>query len=566
MAQEDDTLPPKSDRPGTDSSVQMPGSAVAADLVFYAALAGWAVAFLFFFATAELCDLVSTFADGSGYYLQTARNAARGEGVTLDGIHPTNGFHPLWMAVLVGVFAMVRGTSDQLYRLVGFLDIGLIVVAAVLFHRTLRGVAAPDAALAGGMVYVAFAFRYLNLMEMALALATTSALFLYSCRYRVFEAFRVATSLGFGLLLGLVILARLDLGFLAISIGVAGVLRIALDRERRRDHVARLSLVVAGSSLLVLPYLLYNQLAFGSAMPVSGRLESTFPHPGFSELVPRLQEYGRIPQAAAVVALGYLAWYVLRRSRATSRRAGQGLHGAIAVVAAAFLVHLVQELLFMQWPLYWHLALLPPLLGAVTGTLWPSQGPAPAGRATRIAGWVVLAAVVVICGRQAWMRAVERDEWQQSACATARWARSHTAQDAVFAARKAEVAAFLSDRQVVDLSGFSAGYELHDAIRDGALASYLAQSGVQYILAQGVASGGDQLVEAFGSEADVSRGRYEEATLRYRSLLYDDFSDPVRVRREDEVYRTTHESNGKARANVVWRVRLEPEARPATGH
>ena len=37
------------------------------------------------------------------YYLTSARNVAAGRGPSLDGIHPTNGFHPLWMLMLAGI-------------------------------------------------------------------------------------------------------------------------------------------------------------------------------------------------------------------------------------------------------------------------------------------------------------------------------------------------------------------------------------------------------------------------------------------------------------------------------
>lgn len=38
--------------------------------------------------------------DDGYYYLEIAQRVVRGEGTTLDGINPTNGFHPLWQGVL----------------------------------------------------------------------------------------------------------------------------------------------------------------------------------------------------------------------------------------------------------------------------------------------------------------------------------------------------------------------------------------------------------------------------------------------------------------------------------
>ncbi|RME22092.1 MAG: hypothetical protein D6798_16635, partial [Deltaproteobacteria bacterium] len=43
--------------------------------------------------------------DDSFYYLEIARNIAAGRGSTFDGLQPTNGYHPLWMAICVKLFA-----------------------------------------------------------------------------------------------------------------------------------------------------------------------------------------------------------------------------------------------------------------------------------------------------------------------------------------------------------------------------------------------------------------------------------------------------------------------------
>jgi hypothetical protein len=38
------------------------------------------------------------------YYYEVARNVALGRGVGFDGLHKTNGLHPLWLLVLEGVY------------------------------------------------------------------------------------------------------------------------------------------------------------------------------------------------------------------------------------------------------------------------------------------------------------------------------------------------------------------------------------------------------------------------------------------------------------------------------
>jgi len=46
-------------------------------------------------------------ADDAYYYFTIARNIAHGLGPTFDTLTPTNGFHPLWLLMLVPIFALV---------------------------------------------------------------------------------------------------------------------------------------------------------------------------------------------------------------------------------------------------------------------------------------------------------------------------------------------------------------------------------------------------------------------------------------------------------------------------
>ena len=54
-------------------------------------------------------EMINWFSsDDAYYYFKTAQNIAEGKGITFDGFYPTNGFHPLWMAVCVPVFVLAR--------------------------------------------------------------------------------------------------------------------------------------------------------------------------------------------------------------------------------------------------------------------------------------------------------------------------------------------------------------------------------------------------------------------------------------------------------------------------
>ncbi len=60
--------------------------------------------------------------DDGFFYFKVAQNVAYGQGFTFDGINRTNGFHPLWMAVCIAVYTIVR--TDLILPLRVFVIIG----------------------------------------------------------------------------------------------------------------------------------------------------------------------------------------------------------------------------------------------------------------------------------------------------------------------------------------------------------------------------------------------------------------------------------------------------------
>src|SRR5258706_16275672 len=61
----------------------------------------------------------AAFQDDAFFYARIAKNIARGDGVTFDGVHATSGFHPLWLATLVPIFVLFSGPVAPLLAMVG---------------------------------------------------------------------------------------------------------------------------------------------------------------------------------------------------------------------------------------------------------------------------------------------------------------------------------------------------------------------------------------------------------------------------------------------------------------
>jgi len=169
--------------------------------------------------------------DDAFYYLTIARNIVAGAGVTFDGLSLTNGFHPLWLAVLLP-FAAIAPSDDWLVATVYGLDMALWTTAVLL----LAGIGRRQGALRhmvlvfpvlvwygatwGGRGHFLFFVGLeigLAIVLILLFLWLALACDLYGRRPRD------GTLLRAGGLLGLLLLARLDAVFLAATAGLAFV-------------------------------------------------------------------------------------------------------------------------------------------------------------------------------------------------------------------------------------------------------------------------------------------------------------------------------------------------------
>jgi hypothetical protein len=213
-------------------------------------------------------------ADDAFYYFQTARNFATGLGTTFDGVHVTNGYHPLWFLISAGVFALLPGSTAPLMVLYA-LQIGMLVGAAVLLFLALREIDP----VAGAFTVVLFLASYHSRkilftgMESTLAFLLTSGLLLLAVRKRTrffVPATWRETLVLFALLLALS-LARLEAGFLAASwVAIALVVDAREGGHARR----RILLVGLGLAAAACAYVASNLYLVGVPFPISGLVKA----------------------------------------------------------------------------------------------------------------------------------------------------------------------------------------------------------------------------------------------------------------------------------------------------
>ncbi len=515
---------------------------------FPAALAAGVIALSVFVLAAGMPRLVTIVPDDAAYYFKIAENAGAGRGATFDGLNRTNGFQPLWLAVLVPVCAAYDGEPETMFRIFLLLQIAILAAAAALLHSLLARFYRPSVAFLGGMLFVfAVLVPAVNGMESAvLVLCLVLALYYGAGSERAIGG-GVKRHVLFGALLGLVVLARLDMIFVPAVVGAACLARIPRERDGRGAAAIRILGLAAGAALVVGPYLAFNVAACGGMMPISGMLKSSFPSISFSGILP--PGLGKRGLVGLLLAAGYLAWFGARYGELRRNRSGRlPIQSGMALMAVAVLLHFIHTILFMKWAVFsWHF--IPyALLGCLISCEPLERAFSGALAGFRRAAYALVAAAIVCAGLfgaiRSFGRPLERS-WHVASYDAALWARRETPADAVFAMKDAGTFGYFSERRTVNLDGVVNDLAYQRALRDRALNGYLERLGVGYFAQH-----------AFWNRPDILTGSYGVFRMSFRSHLYETESDELVVQRNDEAYRSRPYFDGPYETVfLVWKLR-----------
>ncbi len=217
--------------------------------------------------------------DDAFYYFQTARSIAHGHGITLDGTTTTNGFHPLWMMILVPVYKVADGDlavhlSLTLAALFDTAAAALVLATARLVtrRRTLHVLALAFYALSPGTIQSA-----VNGMETAVSLFTTMLMVFLFVRLQTSQQDLPRGWLSFGLAGGAAVLARTDnaviLLVLLLAVPALGSRRPGLLFSARSGLVALAA---------VSPWFIWSSWSLGTPLQVSAEAAPYVAHASFA--------------------------------------------------------------------------------------------------------------------------------------------------------------------------------------------------------------------------------------------------------------------------------------------
>ena len=245
-------------------------------LAFYPFLVSW--------ASLGLTAVFQSFAADAFYYFAIAKNSSWIPLFSFDGVTPTNGFHPLYQLLLKLSLSHPALSGNQYAQLIYVYWVSAILVAfsaGIIVHRLIALKQPPALTLL--CVIPGFIFfilttinpNYASLWSYANGMESALSLFLFACYFSLmldsstYLEGRKKRLVLISIILGLIVLARLDDIFLLLAICAP----LLLDRKPPLQQLKRMLALLGIPIFLVSIYCTINFYYAGTFLPISGQVK-----------------------------------------------------------------------------------------------------------------------------------------------------------------------------------------------------------------------------------------------------------------------------------------------------
>jgi hypothetical protein len=214
-----------------------------------------------------------TLPDDAYVCLTLAKNIAKGLG-PLYGADYTNGFQPLYVfltAPLYWIFPnnLIAPVHAALILLIIFDTATLYLLYRLINRESLSPI--TPILMAVAWILSPYSIRIaVNGMETAIAMFFIVAA-LFILRGMILKGDYSAKALiGLGIVLGLGVMARIDIAFLFVSFAIYLTFSCAKEKIRPLSRIGRLAIMAAAALAAYMPYMIYQFHYTGDLIPVSG--------------------------------------------------------------------------------------------------------------------------------------------------------------------------------------------------------------------------------------------------------------------------------------------------------
>lgn len=488
--------------------MRLPTLRLATILLFLAAAGILGALTVLLFAADPRYSIYTMVGDDTGYYLAIARNFCLGHGLSFDRLHETNGFNPLLTALLIAVDRLfVRdlslvacyraGTLVTWLAIMGSLAVLVRLVSRFLDPQVFAGELRRLAVAASVVFFAGFVALKSNYGMDAPLVLLLGLLYLERVQRRGLLAPGLRSGAADGALLALMFLARVD----TLPFIVAAFALMALRAPRERAPLVPLIVRAATCAILAAPYLLWSERHFGTWMPVSARLKSSFPALDPAASLRTVLHSSLNPADLAFFALAFgiavlTGIRVLRNWRAQppAEALGDGRAVVVMLLTLYLLMRFTYMALFSRMDVQGSYVILAHVYNllmvlAVAGALARSAGAEGSRPRARVAALaclgLALTTAVLLAGKGrslvATWRAVTPDGAGDE-LALARAIHDQTGDGDVIYGGAFGLIGFFADRPWINGDGVANTYEYQRILERGSLPGYLAANRVTHIV------------------------------------------------------------------------------------
>jgi len=438
-------------------------------------------------------SLSKFFRDDSFFYIKVAHNWGAGLGPTFDGFAMTNGFHYLWMALLV--------LLDRIVALQGVPGLRAVMI--------LHGILVAAAAYPAGRFFEKLGLTtswLLLLIELLMSMAMFANIGIESpillllswafvvCLYEQQGAFEAGvTSAWRSVAVGVsalgVVAARSDAVVWTAACG-ASVAAYQWFRHRNKHRAMTTIIWIFGPSLAFLAVAaVSNLIFFGHSESISAYIKNDFPdflHNGwFQRAVIGIKVRLLLPVIISLISL----WLFFPARSLFSSIGGQRSPVAYWILAGLNMYVVIYSTLVYFFALgginSWYFTLS--LSVACTNIICVAQYlMEKLNFSTWLKGFVIVATIGLIptfTSLSLYLERFPKSETQEL-LVMADWMRSNLPQETrVFMVDLSGTMGYFSERGVVNGDGLINSWEYLDALRHGRLVEYLTQHNVKYVVA-----------------------------------------------------------------------------------
>ena len=450
--------------------------------------------YMILFQPIEKTVAFSVIDDGM-YYPKIALNLASRGILSFDGITMTNGFHPLWMIILIPLYFLV--SEPMLALRFTFIYIFVILsICCFLLSRICHRLKFSPSGMFVAFFVIILNLRFFTIFYSLLESHVVLLAYLLYIHYSLAvdeKRFTVPIySFINGLLIGVCFLARLDSCLLAIGYGLVLLYRLSTRRQQWATFWRSAVCASFGSLIVATPYLLFNIHYFGHVETVSMYMKSRaisleFPVTIFEmlneQLIPRVQYVMKLewaPTFSLVIGVCAVAAACIIYCLYTIKK--RELYGyfkpivdfCIFVVIDLILVSLMtpQEILMSAWYMVPEIVLGGLILGACTPDVKIMKQR------------LIPSVIVMLVLFQIWIYPLymERKKMTFVKLEVANFIRSHLPENIHGSMYDAGIVSYFSQRDFVALNGLIGDFEMAKLAKNKRMKLLAEKYGISYLV------------------------------------------------------------------------------------